>query len=135
MAKKRNIESAIVFVRSGIRAIRVRAIEVLLYLIIIHSVSGCHLYAISRPNCSHLRMVVAVGRRLMLFTWKHSAELLAWCCPAVEFDAVDGFTFVRVSTRVFFSSLEASAPDCIKDFLGLSGDSGQSGLTYNFSKW
>ena len=33
MAKKRNIESAIVFERSGIRAIRVRAIEVLLYFL------------------------------------------------------------------------------------------------------
>ena len=31
MAKKRYIESASVFERSGIRAIRVRAIEVLLY--------------------------------------------------------------------------------------------------------
>ena len=31
MAKKRNIESASVFERSGIRAIRVRLIEVLLY--------------------------------------------------------------------------------------------------------
>ena len=33
MAKKRNIESASVFERAGIRAIRVRAIEVLLYII------------------------------------------------------------------------------------------------------
>ena len=32
MEKKRNIESASVFERSGIRAIRARAIEVLLYL-------------------------------------------------------------------------------------------------------
>ena len=32
MAKKRNIESASVFERSGIRAIRVRAIEVLLFI-------------------------------------------------------------------------------------------------------
>ena len=31
MAKKRNIESASMFERSGIRAIRARAIEVLLY--------------------------------------------------------------------------------------------------------
>ena len=31
MAKKRNIESASVFERSGFRAIRARAIEVLLY--------------------------------------------------------------------------------------------------------
>ena len=31
MAKKRNIESASVFERSGIRAIRVRAIEIRLY--------------------------------------------------------------------------------------------------------
>ena len=34
MEKKRNIESASVFERSGIRAIRVRATDVLLYVVI-----------------------------------------------------------------------------------------------------
>ncbi|XP_052215441.1 GTPase-activating Rap/Ran-GAP domain-like protein 3 isoform X2 [Dreissena polymorpha] len=62
----------------------------------IEKTKGCHLYALSRPGSSHLRMVVAVGRKLLLFTWKHSAEWLVWCCPTVELDCVvDGFTFVR----------------------------------------
>ena len=42
MAKKRNIESASVFERSGIRAIRARAIEVLLYM---------HSATTAAPNC------------------------------------------------------------------------------------
>jgi hypothetical protein len=57
---------------------------------------GCHIYALSRPGSSHLRMVVAVGRRLLVFTWKHSAEWLVWCCPTMELDTVEGFTFIRV---------------------------------------
>ncbi|XP_052788627.1 GTPase-activating Rap/Ran-GAP domain-like protein 3 [Mya arenaria] len=56
---------------------------------------GCHIYAVSRPGGSHLRMVVAIGRKLLLFTWKHPAEWLVWCCPTVELDCADGFTFVR----------------------------------------
>ncbi|XP_055959069.1 GTPase-activating Rap/Ran-GAP domain-like protein 3 [Patella vulgata] len=55
---------------------------------------GCHLYALSRPCGSHLRMVVAVGKKLLLFTWKHSAAWSAWC-PSVDLDTIDGFTFVR----------------------------------------
>lgn len=55
---------------------------------------GCHIYALSRPGTSHLRMVVAVQRRLLLFTWKHSAAWSAWC-PTVDFEIADGFSFVR----------------------------------------
>ncbi|ESP05020.1 hypothetical protein LOTGIDRAFT_109410, partial [Lottia gigantea] len=55
---------------------------------------GCHMYALSRPGGSHLRMVVAVGKKLLLFTWKHSAAWSAWC-PSVDLDTIDGFTFVR----------------------------------------
>ncbi|XP_070176881.1 GTPase-activating Rap/Ran-GAP domain-like protein 3 [Littorina saxatilis] len=55
---------------------------------------GCHLYAVSRPGGSHLRMVTAVGKRLLLFTWKHSAAWSAWC-PSVDLDTVDSFTFIR----------------------------------------
>ncbi|PVD22442.1 hypothetical protein C0Q70_18255 [Pomacea canaliculata] len=55
---------------------------------------GCHLYALSRPGGSHLRMVVAVGRRMLLFTWKHSAAWSTWC-PSVDLDTIDSFTFVR----------------------------------------
>ncbi|KAJ8300873.1 hypothetical protein KUTeg_022392 [Tegillarca granosa] len=52
---------------------------------------GCHLYALSRPGASHLRMVVAIQKRLLLYTWKHSAAWSAWC-PTIDFDIVEGFT-------------------------------------------
>ncbi|KAK8750165.1 hypothetical protein OTU49_015270, partial [Cherax quadricarinatus] len=55
---------------------------------------GCHLYAISRPGGSHLRMVVAVGRKLLILQWRHSAAWTAWC-PASDTDTVEGFQFIR----------------------------------------
>ncbi|XP_071802131.1 GTPase-activating Rap/Ran-GAP domain-like protein 3 isoform X2 [Asterias amurensis] len=55
---------------------------------------GCHLYALSRPGGSHLRMVVAVGKKLLVMAWKHSAAWTAWCMQA-DTDPVEGFTFVR----------------------------------------
>lgn len=58
---------------------------------------GCHVYALSRPGGSRLRMCAAVARRLLLFQWKHSAAWTAWC-PTSDNDTVDGFTFLWVST-------------------------------------
>ncbi|XP_022237896.1 GTPase-activating Rap/Ran-GAP domain-like protein 3 [Limulus polyphemus] len=55
---------------------------------------GCHLYAISRPGDSHLRMVVAVGRRLLVLQWRHSAAWTAWCASS-DTDTVDGFQVIR----------------------------------------
>ncbi|XP_046368417.1 GTPase-activating Rap/Ran-GAP domain-like protein 3 isoform X2 [Haliotis rufescens] len=55
---------------------------------------GCHLYSLSKPGGSHLRMVVAVAKRLLVFHWKHSAAWSAWC-PSVDLDTIDGFTFIR----------------------------------------
>ncbi|XP_038046495.1 GTPase-activating Rap/Ran-GAP domain-like protein 3 isoform X2 [Patiria miniata] len=55
---------------------------------------GCQLYALSRPGGSHLRMVVAVGKKLLVMAWKHSAAWTAWCMAA-DTDPVEGFTFVR----------------------------------------
>lgn len=55
---------------------------------------GCHLYALSRSGTSHLRMVVALHKRLLLFTWKHSAAWSTWC-PTMDIDVTEGFTFVR----------------------------------------
>ncbi|XP_041371207.1 GTPase-activating Rap/Ran-GAP domain-like protein 3 isoform X2 [Gigantopelta aegis] len=55
---------------------------------------GCLLYAINKPGGSHLRLVVSMGKRLLLFTWKHSAAWSAWC-PTLDHDTTDGFTFVR----------------------------------------
>lgn len=55
---------------------------------------GCHIYALSRPGGSHLRMVVAVGRKLLVLQWRHSAAWTTWCA-ASDTDTVDGFQFVR----------------------------------------
>ncbi|XP_044729262.1 GTPase-activating Rap/Ran-GAP domain-like protein 3 [Chrysoperla carnea] len=58
---------------------------------------GCHLYAISRPGGSHLRMCVAIGRKLVIMQWRHSAAWTAWC-PASDTDTVEGFTFIKEIT-------------------------------------
>lgn len=55
---------------------------------------GCHLYALSRPGGSHLRMVAAVGRRLLVLHWRHSAAWTTWCA-ASDTDTVEGFQLVR----------------------------------------
>ncbi|XP_069702439.1 GTPase-activating Rap/Ran-GAP domain-like protein 3 isoform X2 [Periplaneta americana] len=55
---------------------------------------GCHMYAISRPGGSHLRMVVAIGKKLLVMQWRHSAAWTAWC-PASDTDTVDGFQYIR----------------------------------------
>ncbi|XP_076359902.1 GTPase-activating Rap/Ran-GAP domain-like protein 3 isoform X2 [Tachypleus tridentatus] len=60
----------------------------------IEKTKGCHLYAISRPGDSHLRMVVAVGRRLLVLQWRHSAAWTTWCASS-DTDTVDGFQFIR----------------------------------------
>ncbi|XP_076091518.1 GTPase-activating Rap/Ran-GAP domain-like protein 3 isoform X2 [Mytilus galloprovincialis] len=60
----------------------------------IEKTKGCHVYALSRSGSSHLRMVVAIHKRLLLFTWKHSAAFTSWC-PTMDIDISDGFTFVR----------------------------------------
>ncbi|KAG8292577.1 GTPase-activating Rap/Ran-GAP domain-like protein 3 [Homalodisca vitripennis] len=57
---------------------------------------GCTMYAISRPGGSHLRMVVSLGRKLLLMQWRHSAAWTAWC-PASDTDTVEGFQYLRVS--------------------------------------
>lgn len=60
----------------------------------IERTKGCHLYALSKPGGSHLRMVVAVGKRLIILQWRHSAAWTAWCA-ASDTDTVDGFQFSK----------------------------------------
>ncbi|KAL5011298.1 hypothetical protein ScPMuIL_009849 [Solemya velum] len=60
----------------------------------IERTKGCHLYALSRPCSSHLRMVVCIGKRLQLFLWKHNLAWSTWC-PSMDQDTVDEFTFIR----------------------------------------
>uniref|UniRef100_T1J194 Rap-GAP domain-containing protein n=1 Tax=Strigamia maritima TaxID=126957 RepID=T1J194_STRMM len=74
---------------------------------------GCHLYAISRPGGSHLRMVVAVGRKLLLLQWRHSAAWTAWC-PSSDTDTVEGFQFIRelpvAEQPVLLTLVDSSTP-------------------------
>lgn len=56
---------------------------------------GCHLYAVSRPGGSHLRVVVAIKNKLLVMQWRHSAAWTAWC-PASDTDTVEGFQYLRV---------------------------------------
>jgi hypothetical protein len=44
--------------------------------------------------------VVAIGKKLLVMQWRHSAAWTAWC-PASDTDTVDGFQYVRVSTILF----------------------------------
>ncbi|XP_066244731.1 GTPase-activating Rap/Ran-GAP domain-like protein 3 isoform X2 [Euwallacea similis] len=53
---------------------------------------GANLYALSRPGGARLRMCVAVGKKLLMFQWKHSAAWTAWC-PTSDTDTIEGFTF------------------------------------------
>lgn len=55
---------------------------------------GTHLYAVSRMGGSHLRVAVAVGKKLLLLQWRHSAAWTAWC-PTSDTDTVDGFQYLR----------------------------------------
>ncbi|KAL7301678.1 hypothetical protein TKK_0005680 [Trichogramma kaykai] len=65
---------------------------------------GCHLYCLTRPGGSHLRMCVAVGRRLTVLQWKHNAAWTQWCAAA-DTDTVDGFLQLK--------ELQASEPPSI----------------------
>ncbi|KAK3611810.1 hypothetical protein CHS0354_040479 [Potamilus streckersoni] len=73
---------------------------------------GCHMYAISRPGSSHLRMVVAVGRKLLIFHWKHTTEWMAWY-PAVDFETTDGFNLTR-ELEAFETPQLLTLVDCTK---------------------
>lgn len=42
---------------------------------------------------ARLRMCVSIGRKLVMFQWKHSAAWTAWC-PSSDTDTVEGFTFL-----------------------------------------
>ncbi|XP_046640588.1 GTPase-activating Rap/Ran-GAP domain-like protein 3 isoform X4 [Daphnia pulicaria] len=55
---------------------------------------GTHLYAVSRLGGSHLRMAVAVGKKILLLQWRHSAAWTAWC-PTSDTDTVEGFQYLR----------------------------------------
>ncbi|XP_037933070.1 GTPase-activating Rap/Ran-GAP domain-like protein 3 [Teleopsis dalmanni] len=55
---------------------------------------GCHLFASSRVNGGHLRLVVAVGKKLQLFQWKHTAAWASWCSEN-DTETAEGFIFQK----------------------------------------
>lgn len=55
---------------------------------------GCHLYSTSKGVDGHLRMAVAVGKKLLTFQWKHTVAWTSWC-PNSDNDTIDGFIFFR----------------------------------------
>lgn len=57
---------------------------------------GCHLYTISKGGDGHLRLAVAVGRKMLTFQWKYSAAWTSWCSNN-ETETADGFIFLRVN--------------------------------------
>ncbi|XP_029409205.2 GTPase-activating Rap/Ran-GAP domain-like protein 3 isoform X2 [Bactrocera dorsalis] len=58
---------------------------------------GCHLFASSRISGGHLRLMVAVNRKLQLFQWKHSAAWASWC-PENDTETVEGFIYQKEIT-------------------------------------
>lgn len=55
---------------------------------------GCHLYTIAKGSDGHLRMAVAIGKKMQIYQWKHTAAWTSWC-PNSDNDTVDGFTLVK----------------------------------------
>lgn len=62
----------------------------------IEKTRGCHLYTISKGGDGHLRIAVAVGRKMLTFQWKYSAAWTSWCSNN-ETETADGFIFLRVN--------------------------------------
>ena len=56
---------------------------------------GCHLYTISKGGDGYLRMVVAVGKKMLAFQWKYTAAWTSWR-PNSDTETVEGFIFLRV---------------------------------------
>lgn len=66
----------------------------------IEKTRGCHLYTISKGGDGHLRIAVAVGRKMLTFQWKYSAAWTSWCSNN-ETETADGFIFLRVIQHMF----------------------------------
>lgn len=64
----------------------------------IEKTRGCQLYATSKGGDGHLRLVVAVGRKIFIFQWKYTAAWTSWCSSTNDTETADGFLFLRVST-------------------------------------
>lgn len=68
----------------------------------IEKTRGAQLYAISKGGDGHLRMVVAVGKKLLIFQWKYTAAWTSWRSTTDESETVEGFLFQKVTLSITF---------------------------------
>jgi hypothetical protein len=75
--------------------------------------------------------VVAIGKKLLVMQWRHSAAWTAWC-PASDTDTVDGFQYIRVSA-VISTNFDSFVPhSCIFQTVVKSGSSCGDGCDDNY---
>lgn len=55
---------------------------------------SCHLFSTSKNNSGYLKLVVAVGKKIEIFQWKHTAAYTTWC-SGNDNESIDGFIFLR----------------------------------------
>lgn len=58
---------------------------------------GTHLYAVSKGGDGHLRVVVAVGKKILIFQWKYTAAWTSWRSTTDDSETVEGFLFQKVT--------------------------------------
>lgn len=55
---------------------------------------SCHLFSTSKNSCGHLKLAVAVGKKIEIFQWKHTVAYTTWCSGNDD-EMADGFIFLR----------------------------------------
>lgn len=65
----------------------------------IEKTRGCQQFSISKGGDGHLRMAVAVSKKLYTFQWKYTAAWTSWCSSRNDTETVEGFIFLRVSLQ------------------------------------
>lgn len=55
---------------------------------------SCHLFSTSKNNGGHLKLVVAVGKKIEIFQWKHTAAYTTWCSTN-DNETIEGFIYLR----------------------------------------
>lgn len=58
---------------------------------------SCHLFSASKNSGGYLKLIVAVGKKIQIFQWKHTAAYTTWC-SSKDNETVDGFIFLRELT-------------------------------------
>ncbi|KAL5275099.1 GARNL3 family protein [Megaselia abdita] len=55
---------------------------------------SCHLFATSKNTGGYLKLIVAVGKKIEIFQWKHTAAYTTWCSDN-DNETNEGFIFLR----------------------------------------